>query len=71
VGLVSNANPNEFYFLNRKGWLIDPNENSEAHLHGLFARGCKYVFIPRERYTAALPFNMIFENEHYVVFALN
>jgi hypothetical protein len=71
VGLVSNANPNEFYFLNRKGWLIDPNENSEEHLHGLFERGCKYVFIPRERYTTALPFNMVFENEHYVVFALN
>ncbi len=71
VGLVSNANPNEFYFLNRKGWLIDPNETSAANLHSLFERGCKYVFIPRERYTSALTFNVIFENEHYLVFALN
>ena len=42
VGLVSNANPNEFYFLNRKGWLVEPANCNDAYLQSLMQRGCRY-----------------------------
>lgn len=71
VGLVSNANPNEFYFLNRKGWLVAPDAYNTEYLTDLINRGCKYLFVPRERHVVTLPYALIFENEHYLVFALN
>lgn len=70
VGLVSNANPNEFYFLNRKGWLVDPNHCSDEYLNELKARGCNYLFVPAIRRPLSVSFPIVFENEFYSVFKL-
>ena len=71
VGLVSNANPNEFYFLNRKGWIVAPDQCTSLYLEELRNRGCDFLFMPRERNQSDLPYPIIFENEHYLVFKLN
>lgn len=71
VALVSNANPNEFYFLNRKGWLVSPDECSEDYLQALAAKGCRYLFVPTERQSVDLPFAAIYESTHYKVYRLN
>jgi hypothetical protein len=70
VGLVSNANPNEFYFLNRKGWLVAPDQCNANHLEELAARGCAFLFVPNNRLPVEIPFSIIYENGHYTVFQL-
>jgi len=70
VGLVSNANPNEFYFLNRKGWLVEPANCNDAYLHSLMQRGCRYLVVPAQRRPVQLLFPVIFENDLYTVFEL-
>jgi 4-amino-4-deoxy-L-arabinose transferase-like glycosyltransferase len=70
VGLVSNANPNEFYFLNRKGWLVEPDQCTNEHLLALKNRGCHYLFVPASRLPIAVLFPKIFENDFYSVFEL-
>jgi hypothetical protein len=70
VGLVSNANPNEFYFLNRKGWLVAPDQCTSTHLQDLHRRGCTHLFAPVERLPLDIPYEVIFKNEHYWVYQL-
>ncbi len=70
VALVSNANPNEFYFLNRKGWLVEPADCTDAHLQELSSRGCRYLFVPAERMPLAVSYSPVFENNQYTVFEL-
>jgi len=70
VGLVSNANPNEFYFLNRKGWLVSPEQCNESYLHELSQRGCTVLFVPSQRLPLKIPNSVLFENEHYTVFQI-
>lgn len=70
VALVSNANPNEFYFLNRKGWLVDPGQCNASHLQDLTNRGCRFLFTPRERLPIDIPYSVAFDYEHYVVYQL-
>jgi hypothetical protein len=71
VGLVSNANPNEFYFLNRKGWLVSPDQCDDSHLNELAQRGCALLFVPVERMPMEISRPVIFENEQYTVFRVN
>jgi hypothetical protein len=70
VALVSNANPNEFYFLNRKGWLVDPTQCNASHLQDITKRGCRFLFVPRERLPIEIPYSIAFDYEHYVVYQL-
>lgn len=70
VALVSNQNPNEFYFLNRKGWIVgSENLNAEYLLH-LKAQGCQYLFMRRNVYNENLPFPHVFESQEYLVLKL-
>jgi hypothetical protein len=71
VGLVSNANPNEFYFLNRKGWLVNPEQCNAEHLSSIAKLGCSFLFVPQQRMPLDIPYSIVFENEHYTVFQLN
>ncbi|MFM7729318.1 MAG: hypothetical protein ACKO7B_21645, partial [Flavobacteriales bacterium] len=70
VGLVSNANPNEFYFLNRKGWLVEPDRCNDEYLEELKNRGCRYLFVPAARRPVSITFSLVFENDFYSVFEL-
>jgi len=70
VALVSNANPNEFYFLNRRGWLVDPKHCNVSQLQDLTNRGCRFLFVPRERLPIDIPYSVAFDYEHYVVYQL-
>ncbi|MFN5295922.1 MAG: hypothetical protein ACK5BL_10360, partial [Flavobacteriales bacterium] len=70
VALVSNGNPNEFYFLNRKGWLVEPGQCSAPHLQDLTNRGCRFLLVPRERLPIDIPYSVAFDYEHYVVYQL-
>ena len=71
VALATNLNPSEFYFLNRKGWMVDANDVNEEFLSVLQKRGCKFLFLRRDKYNEALPFPRVFEDHEYVVFGLN
>ncbi|MFM7234158.1 MAG: hypothetical protein ACKOZM_06175, partial [Flavobacteriales bacterium] len=70
VGLVSNANPNEFYFLNRKGWLVEPDRCNDKYLEEFKNRGCRYLFVPAARRPVSITFSLVFENDFYSVFEL-
>ena len=70
VGLVSNANPNEFYFLNRKGWLVSPEQCNAAHLSNLANLGCAFLFVPQHRLPIDIPYSVVFANEQYTVYQL-
>jgi hypothetical protein len=71
VALVSSANPNEFYFLNRKGWIVNPEQCNATHLQDLTNRGCRFLFVPRERMPLDIPYSVRLESENYVVYQLN
>lgn len=70
VALACNQNPNEFYFLNRKGWMVDASNIRIEFLDDLKKKGCKYLFMRRNRYNEALPYVRVFENQEYLVFSL-
>jgi hypothetical protein len=70
VALVSNPNPNEFYFLNRKGWIVDPTAYNIEHIDSLRKAGCKYLFVPQKRNQETLPYERTFENHEYLVLKL-
>ncbi len=70
VALSGTLNPNEFYFLNRKGWLLQKEELSVEKLLEIKAEGCKYFFSRKEFFNEELPFTKVFENGDYVVWQL-
>lgn len=70
VGLVSNANPNEFYFLNRKGWLVNPEQCNAEHLSSIAKLGCSFLFVPQHRLPIDIPYSVVFANEQYTVYQL-
>ncbi len=70
VALVCGENPNEFYFLNRKGWMVTPDKVNISYLSDLKNRGCKYLFVKPEQNLLVLPYPKIFENHEYIVFKL-
>jgi 4-amino-4-deoxy-L-arabinose transferase-like glycosyltransferase len=70
VALSGTLNPNEFYFLNRKGWLLQLEEITEEKLLSIKANGCKYFFSRKEFFNTELPFTKVFENGDYVVWEL-
>lgn len=70
VALATNLNPNEFYFLNRKGWMVNANDVNDEFISELAKKGCKYLFLRRDSYNEALKFPRIFEDEEYIVFGL-
>lgn len=70
VALVSNQNPNEFYFLNRKGWMIAPTDLNSAFLTDLSSKGCRLLFMRKGKYDQNLPLKIVFENQDYLVFEL-
>jgi hypothetical protein len=71
VALVTNQNPNEFYFLNRKGWMVVPEMANPAALDSLADKGCKLLFMKKGKYDENLPYTRVFENQDYLVFDLN
>ncbi|MFM7729922.1 MAG: ArnT family glycosyltransferase [Flavobacteriales bacterium] len=71
VALVSNLNPNEFYFLHRKGWIVPADQTTPDQLLTLATEGAKCLFVPKAKYPELrfqLP--MLFENVDYVVYDL-
>lgn len=70
VALSGTLNPNEFYFLNRKGWLLQREDLTEEKLLAIKAEGCKYFFSRKEFFNGPLPFTIVFENGDYVVWRL-
>jgi hypothetical protein len=70
VALVTNQNPNEFYFLNRKGWMVSPETAYPATLDSLAEKGCKLLFMKKGKYDETLPYVRVFENQDYLVFDL-
>jgi 4-amino-4-deoxy-L-arabinose transferase-like glycosyltransferase len=64
------GNPNEFYFLNRKGWLVQAKDMNETNLLRLKALGCRYLVLNKARTNTILPFDKVFENHEFVVFRL-
>jgi 4-amino-4-deoxy-L-arabinose transferase-like glycosyltransferase len=70
VALVSNENPNEFYFLNRKGWIIHPDKINTAELDHLRQMGCRYLFMKNVDAARSVSLDRVFENQDYVVFGM-
>ncbi len=70
VALVCGENPNEFYFLNRKGWMVPIEKVDSDFLSDLKNRGCSYLFVKHEHNLQNLPYPKIFENNEYIVFKL-
>lgn len=70
VALVSNENPNEFYFLNRKGWLVPSDHLNPLEMAKLKSMGCKLLFIRRGVYQEPSELERVFETQDYVVFKL-
>ncbi len=70
VALSGTLNPNEFYFLNRKGWLLQKEDLTAEKLLAIKAEGCKYFFSRKEFFNKELPFTKVFENGDYVVWEL-
>lgn len=70
VALSGTLNPNEFYFLNRKGWLVQRENITPEYLNGIKAEGCKYFFSRKDFFFESLPYNIVYENGDYVVWAL-
>ncbi len=71
VALVSNQNPNEFYFLNRKGWMVSGENIRTDFLDSLHVKGCELLFMRKGKYNEELPYNRAFENQDYLVFNLS
>lgn len=70
VALSGTQNPNEFYFLNRKGWLIERENISVDYLNEIKMQGCKYFFSRKSFFNENLPFKVVFENGDYIVWEL-
>ena len=71
VALISNLNPNEFYFLHRKGWIIPADQTNEEQLQRLAHDGATALFVPKAKYPQlnfSLP--VVFENQDYTVYGL-
>ena len=63
-------NPNEFYFLNRKGWLSPRAEITPSYLRALARLGCRYAFLHGDRPDLKQEFDTVFENHEYLVLRL-
>jgi hypothetical protein len=70
VGLATNQNPNEFYFLNRKGWMVSGENIRTDFLDSLHVKGCELLFMRKGKYNEELPYIRAFENQDYLVFDL-
>lgn len=70
VALAGTLNPNEFYFLHRKGWLLQQEDLTAEKLLEIKAQGCKYFFSRKDFFNGDLPFTKVFENGDYVVWEL-
>lgn len=71
VALATNQNPNEFYFLNRKGWMVSGDNIRSEFLDSLQQIGCRKLFMRKGKYNESLPYAVAFENQDYLVFDLN
>jgi hypothetical protein len=70
VALATNQNPNEFYFLNRKGWMVSGENIRTDFLDSLHVKGCELLFMRKGKYNEELPYIRVFENQDYLVFDL-
>jgi len=70
VALICGENPNEFYFLNRKGWMIQAPKANQNFLADIKKRGCRYLFVRNEIGHLEFEYHKIFENHEYIVFEL-
>ena len=68
--LASNENPNEFYFLNRKGWIVPNDHVVPSELEKLKSMGCRFLVIRKERLLETPLLEKVFENQDYLVFKM-
>lgn len=73
----SGQNPQQIYFLHRKGWTINNEQAMDrVFLNNLVEKGCKFLFI-NKHYLNSVVMNsdknrlIVFENEHFVVYSLS
>jgi len=70
VAVNGNSNPQELYFLHRKGWnLSDADLNVEKVLE-IKKKGCKYLIIGKNHFDQRFYFEITFENQAYLVYRL-
>lgn len=71
VALNGDGNPQELYFMHRKGWIVKNTQLQQEHfIDSLKAENCKYLFINKHRQVEKVPeqLDKIYENHHFVVY---
>lgn len=69
VAINGNGNPQELYFLHRKGWNVT-NEtiSNQEQRNQIIKNGCDFIIINKRSLHKSLPLRVIFENKDYVLY---
>ena len=75
IAINGAENPTNIYFTHRKGWSLSNSEITDQKLiNDLKNKGCKFLFINKSNFKDEIPkfnFNLIFEDDKFMVFRLN
>jgi hypothetical protein len=71
IAITGDANPQEMYFANRKGWILDREDLSdEVYISQLRKKDCSYLFVNRNTIDLALPYPVVYKDKNYIVYKL-
>lgn len=72
IATNGNANPQMMFFAHRKGWTCSAEKlGNERYVRLLTEKGCKYLFVDKHLQSTDLPYKIVFENEDFVVYAID
>jgi hypothetical protein len=71
IAITGDANPQELYFANRKGWILGKEDLfDEIYLDHLRAKNCKYLFVNRNATDKLLPYTVVYKDKYYIIYKL-
>ena len=75
VAINGGQNPQEIYFLNRRGWSVDKEKLSDMrNINSWKGKGCKYIFMDKHNQNQvdlSKSFKAIYDDEYFVVYSLS
>ena len=73
IAVSGGHNPQQLYFAHRKGWAMNDNEVDDTlKINKLRDRGARYLFINKQSSIGEFDdYPVVFEDDHYRVYALN
>jgi len=72
VAINSEGNPQQLYLTHRKGWIYANEQLSNSvFIQNISNRKCKFLFVNKTKLNTRINYQIVFENNFYIVYKLN